>query len=74
MTISAAGPQPYSRVERRDRMDEFWPITHGAYAHVTPLMDTGGIFSLAAQAVFNHPAAEFDALMREVLIKEDVSR
>jgi kanamycin nucleotidyltransferase len=49
-------------------LDEFWPITHGAYAYVVPIQDDGGIFPRAARAVFDHSDEAFDALMREVLI------
>ena len=49
-------------------LDEFWPITHGAYAHVTPLHDPRSIFPRAARAVFDHSAADFDRLMAEVLV------
>jgi kanamycin nucleotidyltransferase len=49
-------------------LDEFWPITHGAYTHVVPILDDGEIFPRIAQAVLGHSDAEFDTLMREVLI------
>ncbi len=53
---------------RAAELDEFWPVTHGAYAQVLPLFDPQGIFPRGREAVFAHSGAEFDAMIREVLV------
>lgn len=49
-------------------LDEFWPITHGAYTRVVSLHGPEDIFRHAERVVFDHSDEDFNSLMREVLI------
>lgn len=49
-------------------LDGEWPLVQGEFAHVLPLHDPGDIFALLRRRVFDHSDAEFDALMRGVIV------
>lgn len=49
-------------------MDEFWPLTHGAYIYIQPMHDPQDIFAHARQVALAHTDDEINACIREVIV------
>ncbi len=49
-------------------LDEFWPLTHGAYVYVQPIHDPQDIFAHVRKVALAHTDQEINAMLREVLI------
>lgn len=55
-------------LNRAAKLDDLWPVTQGAFARVLPLHDPKRLFHRAARAVLDHTMADYNNLIREVLI------
>ena len=55
-------------LESAAALDDDWPLAQGEFAHVLALHDPGGFFPTLRARVFEHGAAEFEALMRDVIV------
>jgi kanamycin nucleotidyltransferase len=55
-------------LHKAGEMDEFWPITHAAYAQIAALHDPEIIFPRAAEAVYDHSEVEVERVIREVIV------
>jgi kanamycin nucleotidyltransferase len=54
--------------EKAAELDEFWPVTQGAYASVLALYDPRGLFPQLREAVFAHTDEALRELLAEVIV------
>lgn len=57
-------------LRKATEVDGRWPLTHGAFLTVMPLIDPGGFFVRLRQVVMERPGEQFDAAIRETLVGE----
>lgn len=55
-------------MDQAAELEDFWPVTHGAFVHQLVLHDPEGIFERARQAALDHTEDEFTAAIAETIV------